>query len=1036
MSGSRSPSQSESEIRAAALNSLPRFNRFANEMDPRAFSEGEIDDYDDFPGYGYDDYGDYEDGNSYYDGGYHVDEDQRRAHHHRRHRSRSRSRDKSPRKSPPKASSNSVVRVPRDKARLIRKWAMQGLAKDESKALRESVKLEFEGSFNLQCPKVDESMIRQMSRGRSYGNSSRKPVDFVEKSWLSNQYQLLDGLRPIVKLWTSKPADDPDSKDLGTSLQLLCGAFANISKMRRANVMRQVAPRMMTMLDDPNVFSSKESERLFGPKFLDALLKETEESDKLSRLGRNGGPMNNRPGWGANSNDRSGGGNRYSPYPNQGNRGRGGYQQRGQHQQRGQQNFRYFPSSFFYPHPAPPSLESSVVGARLALFISEWVSFTSDPWILSIISNGYFIDFIDDPVQSCFPHDCVMSAEMSAVCDEEVKALLLKKAVIRISRPVDGFVSNMFATKKKKENEDDPQLWRPIANLKRLNSFVYYEHFKMEGLDLVKFVIRKGDWMAKVDLKDAYFTVPVAAEHQKYLRFVWKGEFFQYVCLPFGLCSAPRVFTKVLKPVVAWLRAQGIRLVIYLDDFLIMAESISLLLKHLALVVNILRFLGFLVNEKKSVFIPSQKIEFLGIVIDSNFLSFSLPVAKVTKVTQLCKKALRAEKLPLRQLASIMGNFSWAIPTVPFAQAHFRHLQRFYISESRRFGGDLNKVVSLSASAKADLEWWFSNLRSFNGKTMIPDEPEMVIYSDASLKGWGACCDEVTTRGPWTLADKFRHINELELLGALYALQVFTRHSHDISVHLYLDNSTSVSYINKCGGTRSKALCDLSALVTNWCEFRNIQLTAFHLPGSLNFIADRESRTDMDASDWLLDRRIFSKIQSLWTVDIDLFANAWNAQLPVFTSWFPQPLALSTNAFSLSWKSRHGYAFPPFALIPKCLAKVRKEKASLVLICPWWPAQPWFPLLLELAADVPRILRPRHDLLTNSLQAPHPLGESLTLIAWKLSGDDFETKAFQRMLLGSYSAPTVPPRPLLISPRGTVGLIGVVNGISIPCLTI
>ena len=420
MSGSRSTSQSESEIRAVALNSLLRYNRLANEMDPRAFSEGEIDDYGDIPGYGYgnyDDYGDYEDGNSYFDGGYHVDEDQRRAHHHRRHRSRSRSRDKSPRKSPSKSSSNSVVRVPRDKARLIRKWAMQGLAKDESKALRESVKLEFEGSF-----KVDESMIRQMSRGRSYGNSS---------------------------------------------------------------------------------------------------------------------PLNNRPGWGANSNDRNGGGNRYSPYPNQGNRGRGGYQQRGQHQQRGQQNFRYFSSSFFHHHPAPPSSESSVVGARLAFFISEWVSFTSDPWILSIISNGYFIDFIDDPVQLRFPHDCVMSAEMAAVCDEEVKALLLKKAVIRIPRPVDGFVSNMFATKKKKENEDDPQLWRPIANLKRLNSFVYYEHFKMEGLDLVKFIIRKGDWMAKVDLKDAYFTVPVAAEHKKYLRFVWKGEFFQYVCLPLPFLMQP-----------------------------------------------------------------------------------------------------------------------------------------------------------------------------------------------------------------------------------------------------------------------------------------------------------------------------------------------------------------------------------------------------------------------------------------------------------------------------------------------------------------
>ena len=274
-------------------------------------------------------------------------------------------------------------------------------------------------------------------------------------------------------------------------------------------------------------------------------------------------------------------------------------------------------------------------------------------------------------------------------------------------------------------------------------------------------------------------------------------------------------------------------------------------------------------------FIPSQVIEFLGIVtIDSNLLSFSLPLSKVTKVTLLCEKALMAQRLLLRQLASIMGNFSWAITTVPFAQAHFRNLQRFFISESHKFNGDLNQVVSLPLTAKIDLEWWYSNLPLFNGKTLMPDEPDMVIYSDASLKAWGACCDDVMTRGPWTWADKSKHINELELLGAFYALQVFTEHLFHISVHLYLDNSTSVSYINKCGGTRSWGLCDLSGQVINWCETRNIRLTAFHLPGSLNFIADRESRTGMDASDRQLDRQIFSSIGSLWRVEIDLFASA------------------------------------------------------------------------------------------------------------------------------------------------------------------
>ena len=568
MAGDRSPSPSESESREQALRSL-RYNRFSNEMsnnlfDSRAFSDsGENQEEFYFDDEVYDDAGyEYQEERGYYDGGYHVEEDHhygerkyvprsssRRSRHrsreHRRHRSRSRSksRSKSPTKAtskvdPPQVDPKMAVRVSKEKAERLRKWILQGLTPSESKSLREAYSVEFESSFKLVCPKIDESMSRKLLEYRNGGNpNARKRVDFVEKGWASNQYQIIDAMRPLVKLWNSKLPDDPDVKDLETSLQLLCGTFFNTSKMRRSNVMRQLAPRMMSLLDDPSVFSSHECERLFGNKFLDALLKETEESDKLARLGRIGGPHNRS--FGSQSYSRGGGGSRFSPYPNQGNRGRGGGPQQrggGGHQgqrgskNQGQQQYRYVSSSLSFPtQPPAPTSGDLEVGARLSHFVSAWSSFTSDPWVLSVISEGYYIDFVEHPVQFSFPPDCVMSNEMSAVCDQEIQALLAKKAIFPISRPVDGFVSNMFAFKKKKEKEEDPQLWRLIINLKRLNSFVVYEHFKMEGLDLVKFIIRENDWMVKVDLKDAYFTVPVAHEHQKFLRFIWKGRFYQYV---------------------------------------------------------------------------------------------------------------------------------------------------------------------------------------------------------------------------------------------------------------------------------------------------------------------------------------------------------------------------------------------------------------------------------------------------------------------------------------------------------------------------
>ena len=88
--------------------------------------------------------------------------------------------------------------------------------------------------------------------------------------------------------------------------------------------------------------------------------------------------------------------------------------------------------------------------------------------------------------------------------------------------------------------------------------------------------------MAKIDLKDAYFAVPVSEKDRRYLRFRWGSRMFQFNCLPFGLSCAPWVFTNVTKAAVSVLREMGIRLIIYIDYILVMAESETLLRDHVA----------------------------------------------------------------------------------------------------------------------------------------------------------------------------------------------------------------------------------------------------------------------------------------------------------------------------------------------------------------------------------------------------------------------------------------------------------------------
>ena len=114
---------------------------------------------------------------------------------------------------------------------------------------------------------------------------------------------------------------------------------------------------------------------------------------------------------------------------------------------------------------------------------------------------------------------------------------------------------------------------RPIINLKELNKFVKYHYFKMETFECALTLLRPNSFLASIDLKDAYFTIPMAGEHRKFLSFMWQGNLWQFTCLCFGLTSAPRISTKVMKPITAKLRNMGHVSTTYIDDSLLVGDS-------------------------------------------------------------------------------------------------------------------------------------------------------------------------------------------------------------------------------------------------------------------------------------------------------------------------------------------------------------------------------------------------------------------------------------------------------------------------------
>lgn len=168
--------------------------------------------------------------------------------------------------------------------------------------------------------------------------------------------------------------------------------------------------------------------------------------------------------------------------------------------------------------------------------------------------------------------------------------------------------------------------------------------------------------------------------------------------------------------------------------------------------------------------------------MDSVSLSLSLPSEKGTVIRSLCSKAIFKERVSLRPLSSLLGNFSWCTAEVPFAQSHYRCVKNFLIHALHKNRGNLDTLVSLPSDVKTDLLWWY-----------FCDDPDVTILSDTSLTGWGCVCDGITAKNPWTGENRLKNINELELMAAWNALNCFLAASQDIVIRVYLDNQTSVS---------------------------------------------------------------------------------------------------------------------------------------------------------------------------------------------------------------------------------------------------
>lgn len=561
-----------------------------------------------------------------------------------------------------------------------------------------------------------------------------------------------------------------------------------------------------------------------------------------------------------------------------------------------------------------------------------------------------------------------------------INKLLDLGAVSVCSRSIGDFISSIFLTAKPNGGK------RFILNLKPLNKFIQNFHFKMEDHRTATKMITKGGFLATIDLKEAYLLIPIFEAHKKYLRFMYDDTVYQFNAMPYGLCTAPRVFTKIMKEVITFLRQRGYKSVIYLDDILCIGDTFDECYTNMNSTLELLKCLGFIINFEKSVLTPQRTCKFLGFMLNSADLSLSLPSDKRSNIDKLVKKFSLLPTCTIREFSQLIGVLVSACPAVKYGWLYTKTLERQKYLALQKYV-DYETKIKLPQVILPDLVWWNRHIYT-TSNPMRPDEKfNLEIFSDASRTGWGAFCCGKRVNGGWKEEELSYHINFLELLAILMGLKCFARDEANCSILLRVDNTTAISYINRMGGIQFPHLNDLAKTIWQWCEKRNIWLFASYINTKDNVEADEESRkinidTEWELSDWAFQMIVYK----LGQPDIDLFASRTNAKCDVYVSWKRDPDALTVDAFTINWHLRHFYAFPPFSLILKCIRKIISDKATGILVFPYWTGQPWFPLLKKILVSEIIFFKPNRDLLHSHFRSQHPLHRNLTLGVARLSG--------------------------------------------------
>lgn len=596
--------------------------------------------------------------------------------------------------------------------------------------------------------------------------------------------------------------------------------------------------------------------------------------------------------------------------------------------------------------------EDDFFGGRLQQYWERWETWNAAPNIVEALREGFRIES-DSSMWEEFGSNTIRKPEQIAWFTEQLTKMLEKKIVAEGSS--QSQINPLHLVPKK-----GPDLFRQILDLRKINLGSTPEKFKMETLESVLKFLRSGFWATKVDLAQGYFHIPIHPDSRKLLGFIWDGITYEFQVLPFGLNSAPVIFTKVMKEVVKKWRLEGAIVFIYIDDILILGRSSEECNEITKRVITDLEYLGFLIRKEKCQLIPSQNLTFLGIQLDFKEGVVSIPTEKQSIALESIDKIIIAYEnrsyLNTRWIAKVIGKLQFLTLAIPAIGVFLNRIRNQMDLVVHRSGW--NSSMQIMRGAWKDFKQLRPLIVENKGNLFELDWDLIAVNTDASLTGYGAHSKELTISGIWEPTNgETEHINILEMKAVLVFFQtavkkgIFLRGSQ---FHLRVDNMTALSYIRKGYGsiphlaTIARQIWIL-LLGQDW----SIPKVSY-IPSETNQIADQLSRL----GEWESSEALVELVErEFGTHHVDRFASRLNSQLTTFNSFTKE-----NDALLELWEEsvdKRSYCAPPLGLISQSLVHLIKSRARATFILPSWSSASWYPVMLRLLRreiSVPRSL--------------------------------------------------------------------------------